>query len=314
MKEYYSFKSCDRDGTKIHAVKWSPEGQPVGVIQLVHGMIEYIERYDEFAEYLNSQGFVVMGHDHIGHGESVKDHSDWGVLHTDTPSETCVDDIFSNYKIIKEQYPDIPYFLLGHSMGSYLVRHMLTLKASEFTGVSGVIIMGTGTVQESACKAGMTVLKLVKTFGGWDKQAPKFVINLMYDAPYKGFSTDGSEPEKSWLSTNIESVKKYYSDPKDTFVFSLNGYRLLITSAGFSGREENIARINKELPILFVSGEQDPVGGLGAGVTEAFNKYKNVGIKDVSMHLFPGDRHEILNEMDRQDVYAFIYDWIKQHM
>ena len=100
----------------------------------------------------------------------------------------------------------------------------------------------------------------------------------------------------------------------DTFIFSLNGYRLLITSAGFSGRDENIARINKDLPILFVSGDRDPVGGLGAGVTAAFEKYKKAGIKDVKLHLFPGDRHEILNEMDRQDVYAYIYDWIKEHM
>ena len=314
MKEYYSFKSSDRDGTSIHGVKWTPEGEPVAVIQLVHGMIEYIERYEEFAEYLNARGFVVMGHDHIGHGDSVKSESDWGIMHTDTPSETCVEDMFTNYKLIKEQYPDIPYFLLGHSMGSYLTRHMLTLKASEFKGVNGVVIMGTGTVEEGACKAGMMVLKLLSIFGGWDKKSPQFVINLMYDKSYDGFSTDGSEPEKSWLSTNIESVKKYYSDPKDTFVFSLNGYRLLITSAGFSGRDENIARINKDLPILFVSGEKDPVGGLGAGVTTAFNKYQAAGIKDVSMHLFSGDRHEILNEMDSQDVYAYIYEWLNSHM
>lgn len=314
MKEYYNFKSSDNDGTQIHGVKWTPEGQPVAVMQLVHGMIEYIERYEEFAGFLNSKGFVVMGHDHIGHGDSVKSESDWGIMHTDTPSETCVEDIFQNYKIIKEQYPDIPYFILGHSMGSYLTRHLLTLKASEFSGVNGVIIMGTGTVEESACKAGMTVLKLIKTFKGWDSKAPKFVINLMYDKSYDGFSTDGSEPEKSWLSTNLESVKKYYSDPKDTFVFSLNGYRLLINSAGFSGRQENIDKINKDLPILFVSGEKDPVGGLGAGVTEAFNRYKKAGIRDVSMHLFPGDRHEILNEMDRATVMEYIYDWIGKHM
>lgn len=314
MKEYYSYRSADREGTAIHAVKWAPEGEPVAVMQLVHGMIEYIERYSEFAEFLVSKGFVVMGHDHIGHGESVRDRSDWGVFHTDTPSETCVEDIFSNYKIIKEQYPDIPYFLLGHSMGSYLIRHMLTIKSAEFKGVNGVIIMGTGTVEESTCKAGMAVLNIIKTFRGWDSPAPKFVINLMYDAPYKGFSTDGSDPAKSWLSTNVESVKKYLSDPKDNFVFSLNGYRLLITSAGFSGRMDNIERIDKSIPILFVSGEQDPVGGLGTGVTAAYNKYKSAGIRDVSIHLFPGDRHEILNEMDRFDVYDYIYDWIKKRL
>ncbi|MCR5546167.1 MAG: lysophospholipase [Lachnospiraceae bacterium] len=313
MKEYYNFNSSDQEQTKIHGVKWTPEGEPVGVIQLVHGMIEYIERYDEFAEFMNAQGFVVMGHDHIAHGDSVKSKDDWGIMHTDTPSETMVEDMFTNYKIIKEQYPSLPYFILGHSMGSYLLRHMLILKAADFKDVKGAIIMGSGTTPENMAKMGMTALKVLKTFKGWDGKS-KIAVNLMYGESYKGFSTDGSEPEKSWLSTNVESVKKYYSDPKDTFMFSLNGYRLLVNSSGFVSKLENVEKMNKDIPLLFVSGAQDPVGDLSVGVQTAYDTYKKAGVKDVSLHLFEGMRHEILQEVERQKVFEYIYSWISEKM
>ena len=194
LKENYTFKSTDERGTTIHAVKWTPEnGDIKAAIQLNHGMIEYIERYSEFAEYLADRGFVVMGHDHIGHGESVETHDDWGIIHTGTPSDTLVEDMFTNYKIIKDQYPDVPFFIFGHSMGSYLLRKFLCTKAPELKGVNGAIICGTGT-------------------------------------------------------------------------------------------------------------------------TEAFNKYKEAGIRDVTLKLFPGDRHEILQETDRADVFAFLFDWMTQRM
>ena len=313
MKEYYNFLSSDKEQTKIHGVKWMPEGEPKAVIQLVHGMIEYIERYDEFAEFLNTKGFVVFGHDHIAHGESVKSHDDWGIMHTDTPSETMVEDMFTNYKLVKEQYPDLPYFILGHSMGSYLLRHMLILKASDFTGVNGAIIMGTGTTPENMAKLGMTVLKVLKTFKGWDGKS-QMVVNMMFDENYKKFSTDGSNPENSWLSTNVESVKKYYSDPKDTFTFSLNGYRLLVNSSSFVSKLENVEKMNKDIPVLFVSGSDDPVGALSVGVNTAYETYKQAGVKDVSIHLFEGMRHEILQEVNRKEVYEYIYSWVSDRM
>ncbi|MBR1741875.1 MAG: alpha/beta hydrolase, partial [Lachnospiraceae bacterium] len=307
------FYSADEERTKIHGVKWMPEGEPVAVMQLCHGMCEYIERYDEFAEFLNSKGFAVLGHDHIGHGNSVKHESERGIMHTQKPAEICVEDIFSNYKIAKGQYPKLPYFILGHSMGSYLLRMFLTLKASELREVNGAVIMGTGNVEHPTANLGLCILKTIARLRGWEARVP-FVAKLQYNASYKGFSTDGSEPEKSWLSTNVESVKKYYSDEKDNFSFSLNGYRLLLSASGFTGREKNIAKINKELPILFVSGEDDPVGDLGTGMKKAYEKYQKAGIRDVSMYLFENMRHEILQEVERQRVFDYIYDWLRERM
>ena len=310
--ENYSFKSADDTKTTIHAVKWTPEGEPVAVLQIAHGMQEHIERYTGFAEYLNKQGFVVMGHDHIGHGESVASEAELGLMHTDTPSDTMVEDMFTNYKLIKEQYPNIPYFILGHSMGSYLLRKYLSKKGSELKGVNGAIVMGTGTVQDSAIKAGMTVCKLIAKFKGWDHKS-SFVAGLMFDANYKKFDITGEHPENSWLSKNVENVKAYYdpANKKDCCPFSLNGYRVLLEATGFDNNMDNIKKMNMDIPIFFVSGSEDPVGAMGEGVKAAKAKFEEAGVKDLTMKLYEGDRHEILNELDRETVYADLYNWMK---
>ncbi len=315
IKENYSFQSADDAKTTIHAVKWLPEdGDVKAVLQLNHGMIEYIERYTEFAEFLTERGFAVFGHDHIGHGDSVASEADWGIMHTKTPSDTVVEDMFSNYKIVKAAYPDTPYFILGHSMGSYLLRKFLSVKAKELQGVNGAIIMGTGTESDGAIKAGMTVCKLIAAFKGWDYKS-SMVAGLMYGAPYKGYDIDGtSDHSNSWLSRNVESVDKYYSDPKDTFAFSLNGYRLLLECTGFDNKAENIAAMQKDMPLLVISGADDPVGGRSVGTTAAYDKFVAAGISDVTLKLFDKDRHEILNELDRRDVYQFIFDWMTERI
>ena len=314
LKENYTFKSADEAGTNIHAVKWSPEnGEIRAAIQLNHGMIEYIERYSEFAEYLADRGFVVMGHDHIGHGDSVRDSSEWGILHTDTPSDTVIEDMFTNYRIIRDQYPDLPFFILGHSMGSYLLRKMICTKAADMKDVNGVIITGTGTEKNGAINAGTFITKLLMAFKGRDYKS-SFVEKLMYGAPYKSFDITGTDPGRSWLSTNVESVKKYYKDPKDTFRFSLNGYLLLLECTKYDNNPSHIALMNKDVPLLVASGEDDPVGNLGKGATEAYEKYLQAGIRDVTLKLYPGDRHEILNEMDRQQVYADFVAWMEERM
>lgn len=313
MKEYYNFHSTDNDKTKIHGVKWIPEGKPAAVMQLCHGMNEHIERYDEFAEFLNEKGFVVFGHDHIGHGDSVKSDEERGVLHTQKPAKVCAEDIFSNYKIAKKAYPDLPYFILGHSMGSYLLRVFLTLKAFRFQGANGAVIVGTGSVDYRTAGMGIGVLKGIARFKGWDATS-SLVAKLQYNKSYKKFCTDGSDLANSWLSSNLESVQEFCGSSKNNFPFSLNGYRMLLSAAGFADKEENIAKINKKLPVLFVSGQDDPVGDLGTGVKKIFDKYQKAGIEDVSMHLFENMRHEILQEVERQKVFDYIYDWMEERM
>ncbi|MCR4610559.1 MAG: lysophospholipase [Lachnospiraceae bacterium] len=309
-KEVYTFKSADGVST-IHAVKWLPDdGEVKAVLQITHGMVEYIERYEGFAEFLNSKNFAVIGHDHIGHGESVSTEEDWGIMHCKHPSDVMVEDIYSNYKIGQEQFADKPYFILGHSMGSYMLRKFLCEKADSIDGIDGAIIMGTGTEANGAISAGKAALAIIAAFKGIDYRS-KFIAGLMYGSTYKGYDTDGTvDRSKSWLNRDVVEVNKYYSDPKCTYMFSLNGYRALLEATGYDNKMENINKMRKDMPIFFASGSEDPVGAQGKGVEAAKAKFDDAGIQDVSIKLYEGYRHEILNEIDKEVVYNDLYEWM----
>lgn len=311
-KQEYQFKSADQV-SNIHCVKWMPEEQPVGVLQLVHGMVEYIERYEGFAQFMCSKGFVVVGHDHIAHGGSVASEEEWGIVHVKHPSDVMVEDIYTHYKKTKEEYPELPYFILGHSMGSYMTRKCLCVKAKEMEDLDGVIIMGTGTEAAITINMGLAMINILSFFRS-DKHRSTMVRDMTYGAPYKRYDCTGATLDNSWLTKDVEIVKKYYSDPKCTFVFSLGAYRGLVESTKFDNNMDNIAKMKKDLPIFFVSGADDPVGNCGKGVQQAYDKFEAAGMQDLSIKLYEGDRHEILNELDRETVYQDIYNWIKSKM
>ncbi len=309
-KEVYTFESADGVST-IHAVKWLPDdGNITAVLQITHGMVEYIERYTGLAEFLNSKNVAVIGHDHIGHGDSVKSEEEWGIMHCECPSDIMVEDIFTNYKKGKEMFPDKPYFILGHSMGSYMLRKFLCEKANDIDGIDGAIIMGTGTEADGAIKAGSAVVKMIGAFKGYDHRS-KFVAGLMYGSTYKGYDTDGTgDRTKSWLNRDVDEVNKYYADPKCTYMFSLNGYKALLEATGYDNNMDNINKMRKDMPIIFMSGSQDPVGAQGEGVKAAKAKFEEAGIQDISIKLYEDYRHEILNEIGKEVVYQDIYDWM----
>lgn len=311
-KEVYWFDSAD-GVSKIHCVKWLPEQEPVAVLQIVHGMVEYIERYEPFAQYLTKQGFVVVGHDHIAHGESVSSEEELGIVHVKHPSDVMVEDIYTHYTKTKETYGSLPYFILGHSMGSYMTRKCLSVKAKEMDGLAGAIIMGTGTEADATINAGLAIINLLSFFRS-DNYRSTFVRDMTYGGPYKQYDCYGKDPKNSWLNKDEECVKKYYADPKCTFLFSLGAYRGLVESTKYDNNMENIAKMKKDLPIFFVSGAADPVGNMGKGVQEAYDKFKTAGMQDLSIKLYENDRHEILNELDRETVYADLYQWMCDKM
>ena len=221
-----------------------------------------------------------------------------------------VEDIFTNYKKGKEMFPDKPYFILGHSMGSYMLRKFLCEKANDIDGIDGAIIMGTGTEADGAIKAGSTVVKMIAAFKGYDHRS-KFVAGLMYGSTYKGYDTDGTgDRTKSWLNRDVDEVNKYYADPKCTYMFSLNGYKALLEATGYDNKMDNINKMRKDMPIIFMSGSQDPVGAQGEGVKAAKAKFEEAGIQDISIKLYEDYRHEILNEIGKEVVYQDIYDWM----
>ncbi len=302
-KENFNFLSSDNK-TKINACKWYKEDAKYkAIVEINHGMIEYIDRYDDFAEYLAENDFLVIGHDHLGHGNSIESDQDLGYFGKH-PSNLVITDMYKlRKKFFKE---DIPYFILGHSMGSYMLRKYLSIHGND---LSGAIIMGTGYIPKVVTFIAKTIAHIEALFLGW-RHRSKLLQKLSYDKYYKRYTLDGSDLNNSWLTKDKEKVKKYYSDPKSTYIFTDNGYLGLFEAVDFSCRKKNIDKIPKDLPILFVSGKDDPVGQNGKGVEKVYNLFKKQNIQDVEIKLYENDRHEILNETDNKVVYKDILDWI----
>ena len=309
-KETFQFLSKDGK-TKIHAVKWLPKnGRVRAIMQISHGMIEYIERYDEFACYLAERGFLVVGHDHLGHGASVSDESEWGYFTAKKPSETVVADIYQVTRILRSQYSDCPYFILGHSMGSFLLRRYLTLHSED---VTGAVICGTGSQPDLLTGFGMVVCRLFTLLRGGHYRS-RFVTDTAFGKAYAQFDLTGTDASNSWLSKNEESVRAYYNDPRCPYLFTVNGYYGLLSTIRYANQAKHIRKIRKNLPVFFISGEDDPVGNLGEGVKKAYAQYRQAGMRDVKIKLYPNDRHEILQETDREQVFEDIYQWCKKKM
>ena len=309
-KETFQFLSKDGK-TKIHAVKWMPDhGKVRAIMQISHGMVEYIERYDEFACYLAQRGFLVVGNDHLGHGSSVTQESEWGYFTDKKPSETVVADLYQVTRIVSSQYPDCPYFILGHSMGSFLLRRYLTLHSET---VTGAVICGTGSQPDVATVFGMFACGLIRMFRGGHHRS-SFLTNAAFGKSYAAFDKTGAEPSKSWLSKNEESVRAYYNDPRCTFMFTVNGYYGLLSTLWYVNQMKYIRKIRKNLPVFFIAGKEDPVGDFGEGVKKVCAQYRQAGIRDVKIKLYENDRHEILQETDREQVFEDVYQWSKKRM
>ena len=306
QKEFY-FSSSDGK-TSIHAVEWLPDGAPVGVYQIAHGVAEYALRYQPFAEFLNSKGFVVVANDHIGHGLSVAEGAPALYFGEKDGWTHVVDDMFELRKLTGQKYPGIPYFLMGHSMGSFLTRTYLI----RYPGtVKGAIIMGTGQQPGYMVAGGRMAAKVIGKKSGFDK-FNETINNLAFGAYNKPF-----EPKRTdydWLSANAENVDHYIADPLCGGGATVGLFLEMLGGIGFIGRQSNVNRMDKNTPILFVSGEMDPVGDLGKGVRKAYESFRKAGVKDVSIKLYPGLRHEILNEKEHEQVYADIWAWVEQHM
>ena len=175
MKHEFYYTSRD-SVTKIHAIEWLPDRDIKGVLQICHGMVEYIDRYDEFAEFMSEHGYYVVGHDHLGHGKSIQTEADLGYFDERKGNQYVIGDIYQLQEMTRKKYPDVPYFMLGHSMGSFLLRQYLTMYAG---GLAGVVIMGTGHQGMLTLCAGRMICRIIAAFKGW-KYRSTFVDNLSF--------------------------------------------------------------------------------------------------------------------------------------
>ena len=304
VKREFTFASAD-GRTKIHGVEWRPEqGKPVAVLQIFHGMVEYIERYEEFASYLTDRGFLVIGNDHLGHGRSIVKKEDWGYFAEENGNEIVLQDLRRLHQKTAKRYPDLPYFILGHSMGSFLLRQYLCRYGDE---LDGAIIMGTGSQPLAALRFGQKLCRCMAKLRGWRYRWP-FVDNLAFGGYNKHFQP--ARTDKDWLSRDERMVDAYLKDERCTFLFTLNGYYNLFRSIEDASRPENLQKMPKDLPVLFASGSADPVGNFGKGVEQVRKSFQAAGMEDVTWILYENDRHEILNETDRATIYKDLYAWL----
>lgn len=298
--EFY-YLSADQK-TNIHAMEWVPESTIRGVIQISHGITEHILRYETVATFLTKQGFVVTGNDHLGHGLSIKNSRDF--MHCSN-FNYLVEDVYALQKIQSEKYKNVPYYMLGFSLGSFVVRDLI---ARYPLNLSATIIMGTGmTPKLQLLFAHYIVSKEAKKIG--EKNTSALIQKLSFETYNKQFKPNITKCD--WLCKNQAGLEDYINDTLCGDYISAGLFRELLQGMLLTTSQESINKINKELPILLVSGNQDPVGQNGKGVNKVFKAFKKAKIKNVSMKLYPG-RHDLLHEACHDEVLEDIIKWINQ--
>lgn len=304
MKKYTEKIASTDSKNDLNVIIWETEKEPIGVLQIVHGMAEYIDRYDNFAKYMTEHGFNVIGHDHLGHGHSVSDEHDYGFFAEENGDKIIIEDMHSVTQYSREKWEELPNFILGHSMGSFCLRQYLTKYSND---VFGAIIMGTGWIPSAAALLGKTIATNTCKSKGSHTVNP-LLIKLTLEPYNKPFAP--ARTNCDWLSRDEKQVDLYVNDKLCGFDFTAGAYKDFFTILEKIAKNRQLIGMRKSLPILITSGSVDPVGGKKA--CEKLNaQYKRCGIDDVTLKLWENDRHEILNELDKSDVYQYIYNWLK---
>lgn len=308
MRDEFYFPSKDGN-TEIHTIEWKPEGEVRAVLQICHGMVEYIRRYDEFAQFLCGEGYYVVGNDHLGHGKSIQAKSEYGFFNEKYGNACVLGDMHTLRQRTEKKYPGVPYFMLGHSMGSSLLRQYIQMYGN---GLSGAVLMGTvADHKKAALLFGKRLCRVMAAFRGWHYRS-KMVDNLVLGAYNKKFKP--ARTRADWITSDNENLDMYVADPLCSFMSTVNAYYNVFSGMIGIQRKESVYMIPKGLPVLFVSGADDPVGEFGKGVRKIYEKYRAAGIRDVTLRLYAGDRHEILNETDRDQVYKDLLGWFEKHI
>ena len=280
-------------GRTLHAFRCVPEGEVRAILQLSHGMVEFIDRYKPLAESLAQRGILVTGNDHLGHGGSIRTKADYGYFAEPDGNRAVLEDLYSVTKLTKQLYPGVPYFLLGHSMGSFYARQYLCQWGEE---LDGAIIMGTGFQPKALVAFARAVCRVLAVFFGWQHRS-KLVAKLSFLQPLI-----------------VAEVDKYLADERCTFTFTLNAYYSMFSGILRLYDPAFLDRMPKNLPVLFLAGDADPVGERSAGVKRAVESMKNAGMRNVRVKFYPGARHELLVETNKLEVFADIGDFVEQQL
>jgi len=304
----FTFKAGD--GTQIYTYQWMPDDSIAvqGAVQIAHGMAEHAGRYERFAGALNQAGYVVYANDHRGHGKTAGSPENMGYFSDENGWIKVVQDMHTLTNIVKKEFPGKPVFLFGHSMGSFLARHFAMLYGGE---IQGLILSGTAGDPGVLGKIGLFIAKLDARLHG--KKAPSPIMNkLSFGAYNNAFKPNRTDYD--WLSSDNVEVDQYINDPWCGAVFSAGFFCDMLEGIAYINKKENIAKIPKDLPIYIFSGEKDPVGAHTRGVTQVYNALKNAGITDITLKFYKDGRHEMLNEINRREVFKDVIAWLNAHI
>jgi len=306
--EKFTFTASD--GYEIFCRRWMPEAAtPIrGTMMISHGMAEHSQRYDSFARALTGQGLVVYAHDHRGHGHTAGNKENLGLFAEENGWNQVVDDIKTLSDRIRSNHPDLPLFLFGHSMGSFLGRDFMARYGDR---LRGAILSGTAAHPGVSGKMGRLLAKALGRIKGVTSPSP-LLDKLSFGNYAKAFAPGRTAFD--WLSRDPDQVDRYVQDPLCGFICKAGFFVDLISGVIRVNRADHFAGIRKDLPMLLISGSMDPVGGFGKGVQKVYDAYQRAGIRDLTLTLYDQGRHELLNETNRDQVTADVIQWINAHV
>lgn len=302
MRKEIAYPSCGQG--EIRGLRWEPDGDVKAVVQIVHGIAEHVQRYDHFASFLTQHGILVVAQDHMGHGRSIDGGSTKGYFTGGWFA--AVDDTYRLLQETKAEFPHTPYILLGHSMGSFIARSILCKYPDS--GITAAIISGTAWMPGAVVTAGHALAGIICKLQ--DEKLPNDTLQGMMFGGYNK-RIEHVRTKSDWLTRDEAIVDAYEADPDCGFVTSAGLLRDMLVGLKFIHNKKHLLQMERTLPVLFLSGEEDPVGGYGAGVRAAAEAFQKAGVHKVSLRLYSQGRHEMLNELNRDEVYGDILGWIE---
>lgn len=304
-KDELTFPSSD--GThQIAWTVWEPDGSVRGVVQIVHGVAEYIDRYHDFACFLAEHGFAVAGDDHLGHGRTAADESELGWFAEENGWKCLVEDEKRLRDILRERYPGVPLVLFGHSMGSFIARTYLIWRPGDH---DACVLSGTGHQPVAVCRCGRLLSgREIRAHGS------KYRSALLQKVAFGGYLKRIKDPvgPNDWICADPAVVRRYDADPKCGYTATAGLMRDMMEGLQIIAGGPGLAKMDKALPVLFIAGEEDPVGGYGKGVRHVAEMFRRAGMRDVTVKLYPAMRHEVLNEKEKLTVWRDVLDWIEE--
>ncbi len=294
--------SLSHEDIILHCTLWEPEGRPKGIVQIVHGVAEYVARYDSLAQFLTKEGYLVVGEDHAGHGYTASEEQR-GYLTGGWMG--VVRGIHRLYETVRQQHPHVPYFILGHSMGSFLLR---TYLFTYHTPLTGAMISGTGQIAAPVIPAAWLACQEEGLRLGDSSLSPLLEKMMFggYNAKFKPARTP-----YDWVNSDPAAVDAYAADPLCGFPVTVQLCKEMLKGIRMIQSKTNLSRMQKDLPVFFFAGDQDPVGDMGKGVWKTVKDFQSAGMKNVSCKLYEGMRHEVLNEPNRQLIFEDILNWME---